>query len=160
MNKNDNHTYVPTVEQRANRREWVKALRSGDYTQARGFLRTGFGFCCLGVAETVRGADWTENYGIKTPTGLGDGNYTETAVLTESGMNWLGVVDAAPCVAVKLNGVYQVTSLTSLNDENEFTLAQIADVVEAQDDDWNGSAKQATILRDKLRDEENASETN
>lgn len=28
---------------------WVKALRSGKYVQAEGYLKTGGGFCCLGV---------------------------------------------------------------------------------------------------------------
>lgn len=35
-----------------NRRQaaWVAALRSGKYKQAKGYLRTSNGFCCLGVA--------------------------------------------------------------------------------------------------------------
>lgn len=29
--------------------DWVKALRSGEYRQARRTLRSGRGYCCLGV---------------------------------------------------------------------------------------------------------------
>jgi hypothetical protein len=29
--------------------EWVKALRSGEYEQTRGYLRHDDGYCCLGV---------------------------------------------------------------------------------------------------------------
>jgi hypothetical protein len=33
-----------------NRERWCAALRSGEYTQGAGALRTDEGFCCLGVA--------------------------------------------------------------------------------------------------------------
>jgi hypothetical protein len=39
-----------TKEQKAFRRKWVAALRSGKYKQGDGFLRSEKGFCCLGVA--------------------------------------------------------------------------------------------------------------
>lgn len=31
------------------KKQWVEALRSGNYKQDKGHLRTKFGFCCLGV---------------------------------------------------------------------------------------------------------------
>ena len=38
-----------------NAKKLVEALRSGEFKQAKGALRTGDGFCCLGVAcETYR----------------------------------------------------------------------------------------------------------
>lgn len=51
-------------------REWAGALRSGDYPQAGGTLRTTSGFCCLGLAchlydettwrgTTAKGAEWS-----------------------------------------------------------------------------------------------------
>jgi hypothetical protein len=44
--------------------KWLDALRSGEYSQAGGFLRTDFGFCCLGVACDVLNADgWWRNSG-------------------------------------------------------------------------------------------------
>lgn len=37
-------------EQRKNVEKWIKALRSGDYKQGRGHLKTKDGYCCIGVA--------------------------------------------------------------------------------------------------------------
>lgn len=34
---------------RQNREEWAQALESGEYAQAIGALRDGYGYCCLGV---------------------------------------------------------------------------------------------------------------
>jgi hypothetical protein len=38
--------------------KWIAALRSGEYSQDRGALRTDDGFCCLGVLCDVMGAEW------------------------------------------------------------------------------------------------------
>ena len=37
-------------EQKEHRRILVKKLRSGEYTQTKGYLRNQGGFCCLGIA--------------------------------------------------------------------------------------------------------------
>jgi hypothetical protein len=62
------------------RDEWVKALRSGEYEQARGTLsremRTGRSYCCLGVLVRVIDGDdssleprcRTSNYGLPVNT--------------------------------------------------------------------------------------------
>ena len=44
-------------------KQWIEALRSGEYRQARGTLRTQDGrFCCLGVACEISGIDkWEFN---------------------------------------------------------------------------------------------------
>lgn len=44
------------------RKEWLAALRSGEYAQARGFLYNpdAPGFCCLGVACHLAGASTEE----------------------------------------------------------------------------------------------------
>lgn len=49
---------LPPDEVAANRARWADALESGDYPQTTGELRNAEGFCCLGVVEDVRGADW------------------------------------------------------------------------------------------------------
>lgn len=41
---------MPTKEQFKNRKKLIKALRSGQYSQGTGYLRTNTGFCCQGVA--------------------------------------------------------------------------------------------------------------
>lgn len=44
-------------------RKLVNALRSGDYRQGRGALRTHDGYyCCLGVAACVADAQWIEDH--------------------------------------------------------------------------------------------------
>ncbi len=42
---------LPTKEQVY--QMWIEALESGEYTQAKGFLHTDEGFCCLDVLEDV-----------------------------------------------------------------------------------------------------------
>ena len=42
--------------------EWVAALRSGEYTQGQGWLKSADGrYCCLGVLCTLLGFPTTEN---------------------------------------------------------------------------------------------------
>jgi hypothetical protein len=52
-----------TDEQKQRVRELVAALRSDEYAQGRGMLRTKEGFCCLGVAcdlyGKANGVEWT-----------------------------------------------------------------------------------------------------
>lgn len=43
--------------------KWVKALRSGDFEQARGFLVGADGYCCLGVLGTICGVPINEMRG-------------------------------------------------------------------------------------------------
>lgn len=35
------------------KQQWVKALRSGEYSQAKGWLYDGEGYCCLGVLAHI-----------------------------------------------------------------------------------------------------------
>lgn len=45
--------------------KWVKALRSGEYQQAKDHLRRGGGFCCLGVLCEISGTGaWQERGGF------------------------------------------------------------------------------------------------
>lgn len=41
--------------------DWVKALRSGKYSQAKDALKCGGGFCCLGVLADIQGAVWNSS---------------------------------------------------------------------------------------------------
>jgi|LakMenE01Jun11ns_1017448.scaffolds.fasta_scaffold9958435_15 hypothetical protein len=38
-----------------NKKEWIQALRSGDYQQCQGTLTDNKGFCCLGVWAKING---------------------------------------------------------------------------------------------------------
>lgn len=43
---------------------WIKALLSGEYKQAKGKLKKGRGFCCLGVAANIENpAGWRSKKG-------------------------------------------------------------------------------------------------
>jgi len=106
---------VVAVDVAAHRAAWLTALRSGDYAQARGALRIGSGFCCLGVAEDVRGATW---YALDTDertsvdhvgthaVQLGDDcdgvAFTEGTQLTAAGVAWLGLAAPSPFVVVRV----------------------------------------------------------
>jgi hypothetical protein len=52
------------VTQKELRAKWCEALRSGEYEQAKGRLRRGGGYCCLGVAcdiaQKLVGMEWCE----------------------------------------------------------------------------------------------------
>lgn len=49
--------------------KWLKALRGGQYDQAKSALcDSGTAFCCLGVLIDIQGAYWdTDDYGDWTP---------------------------------------------------------------------------------------------
>lgn len=50
---------MPNQEQREHLRELVSALRSRRYKQTKGYLKTDYGYCCLGIAcEISNISDW------------------------------------------------------------------------------------------------------
>jgi hypothetical protein len=42
------------------KKKWVEALRSGEYTQTQGHLKSSEGFCCLGVLCEVNSIKYIE----------------------------------------------------------------------------------------------------
>jgi hypothetical protein len=110
---------------------WTAALRSGEYAQGKGYLRTAKGYCCLGVVcNLVR------------PDGWG-----ESATLSESGFSflsphsWPSTVALPSDVASLLHfrsgeGTYELDgvghNLANDNDERKHTFAQIADTIERE----------------------------
>lgn len=173
---------LPPDQVAANRRAWLDALRSDDYEQGTGVLRhavdpgddgenggesegaddgesPAYRYCCLGVAELLRGALWDETDRVVAPNVvsqyLGDGEVryvvgevtANGSVLTAWGQVWLGVVVADPCVTVR--DEYEgwiVRTLSALNDDLTYTFTQIADAVEDQGSDWTGAERQALEL--------------
>lgn len=101
----------------SNAKKWVTALRSGKYKQGQSYLRTGNRFCCLGVACDLFGKDknieWDEEIFL-----------TAYDVLPYVVMEWLGLN--------KESGSYNSGSLVSLNDDQERTFKQIADIIESE----------------------------
>ena len=79
-------------EQKAHRAELCAALRSGKYKQSAGALHTtDGGFCCLGVAEDLRGVEWREDvFELSGIFVFGEGEAIHTAGLSRDGMAYYG----------------------------------------------------------------------
>lgn len=120
------------------KREWLKALRSGNYKQTVHSLHDSFdkGYCCLGVLCRVAGYKRSQllNKGFPQEVGFGvellpqkyqkmiaDGRVEEvshgTSVLESS---W------------KVRHKGRMVALSNLNDEEQLSFKQIADIIEKQ----------------------------
>lgn len=99
-----------------NQQKWVDALRSGEYKQTKGTLRREYcegkvGYCCLGVAAAL-----FEGGPIRGGT-LFSCPITYNALKMKSADGLIGYYGFA-------------TSLANLNDNNNFTFSEIADIIE------------------------------
>ena len=95
-----------------NQQKWVAALRSGDYEQGRGSLQRGDKYCCLGVAcvvAEINGVSVTKFEGEIDGGGL----WSQKAV-----KDWVGLSD-------------KEGRLISANDRDEWSFAEIADLIES-----------------------------
>lgn len=113
-------------QQKAHRAKWVKALRSGDYKQARGQLKkvdgNRVGMCCLGVACDLSGlGKWDESNAYIT------GENREDSVLPTEVMDWLGLADDSGCFHEKGRTI----GLTDKNDKGA-SFKQIAAIIERE----------------------------
>lgn len=128
---------MTTDEQLAARATWIAALRSGEYSQTRGSLCDKSGFCCLGVAaELTPGIrKQREPFTAYGEEETGGGLPRETA-------EWLGLTAANgdPRIVNPWEAPYR--ALIDLNDVAGWTFEEIANVLEAQPDDWNGRTAQ------------------
>lgn len=111
-------------EQKANRKLWVEALRSGKYRQAKERLRKRNGaMCCLGVLSTLAGCEWSWNQPENAY--LGDDHEDHDAPLRARG--FVGLRTSS--------GDYEIDddsySLASENDAGK-TFAEIADIIESE----------------------------
>lgn len=79
--------------------KWVTALRSGEYTQGRGQLRTNDNkFCCLGVLCDIHSRE-TETPWTETDHILYDWSYrAEDLVLPEAVVKWAGLESGNPAL--------------------------------------------------------------
>jgi hypothetical protein len=110
------------------KRDWVAALRSGEYTQGDGYLTDHLGHdCCLGVlcklavkAEIIQPAELSRN-----GTCYLYGNDNDTYYLPEQVQNWAGLNSENPHITGQ-------NHLATLNDDgNDFD--QIADAIEGDE---------------------------
>jgi hypothetical protein len=120
-----------TDEQRKHLKELVAALRSGEYTQARGRLRTKDQYCCLGVACDLMDPDsWME---ISVESVTPEQSYQwrqELNYLDSEAMDHYGFLGAT--TEETESGSFRACSqhkYAQMNDE-EKTFSQIADAIE------------------------------
>jgi hypothetical protein len=115
-------------EQKSHRKDWIKALRSGNYKQTIGSLKNAVedvpdssSYCCLGVACEVMGL-------VSELTEYGDNTYeNQTTIAPHVVQIYFGLNSAEGDFYIK-NG--HSTSLVSLNDELGYDFNEIADVIE------------------------------
>jgi hypothetical protein len=114
-----------------NIQKWVDALRSGDYKQGTGRLKSENNtYCCLGVAcEISELGKWENEDGIGNidfPLYLTDNDKPAECYLPAPVRDWLGLDSADPTV----NFNEEQEPLTELNDSHEITFEGIARDIE------------------------------
>lgn len=105
--------------------EWVAKLRSGEYTQGRGNLRSRDNkFCCLGVLCDLVGLEWkTDETNPNYPFYIDVPGDNAVAFPPETLLGQLNCKQGT-------RGYSELWSLASAND-NGLTFAQIADQIES-----------------------------
>lgn len=98
--------------------KWIEALRSGNYQQAKGYLRCGDKFCCLGVLSDIHAKEFELKW-------EGDTYGGEKKVLPTIVFKWAEVKDPNPEIPSERAG------LGGLNDGGR-TFAEIADMIEKE----------------------------
>lgn len=107
-------------QQKAHRKAWVKALRSGKYKQTKGRLRSvdDGGMCCLGVGcDISKLGKWSGDSYLVGKGGAGK------IVLDFAVQEWLGLSSTA--------GDYKGGHLDGLNDSG-VPFDKIADIIESE----------------------------
>lgn len=90
------------------KQQWIEALRSGEYKQIKNILKDEIGYCCLGVLCDII-PDWTISEDGDSVVELGRYNTYDKIE--------------------KILGV-DSTTLTTMNDDDGKTFAEIADYIE------------------------------
>lgn len=119
---------------------WVDALRSGGYPQTRGQLQscdeTGMrSYCCLGVLcdlhrRRTNAGDWDGFYYETQGSYNGEGGLgvdSNAEVPTVAVQQWAGLKEANPKVPPRYGDEF---TIAQLNDERDWTFAQLADLIE------------------------------
>ena len=102
------------------KRQWIAALRSGEYQQTRGRLRNNGGYCCMGVLCDLHAK---ESGGLWTGSQEDGWAYRfEGVVLPSVVADWAGIAG--------LNPMVDGAALGYRND-NGGTFDEIADLIEA-----------------------------
>lgn len=120
----------PKIELTEIQREWVAALRSGKYEQAKHVLRTADNkFCCLGVLCELAVKHDIIHQGTQIEPNCAY-QYGEDNVLPPSIVaDWVGLADRG----THYDGRLRRTQLTADNDSGK-TFLEIADIIEQHAD--------------------------
>jgi len=116
------------------KKKWVEALRSGDYEQCSGGLRTGDKYCCLGVLCDLSSKDgagvWTDHGGRAYEFSIKDDGHS--SVLPEFVCNWAGLNSNSHGGCNPYFLIPKQRAATTLSGENDSgkTFAEIADLIE------------------------------
>jgi hypothetical protein len=102
--------------------KWITALRSGEYTQAREFLRTDYGYCCLGVLTDLYLKEVNEQW---VPFSESEGVFylydDRESCLSPKVSEWAGVDHYTRKTLVNMNDV-EVKSFNQIADYIQKTL--------------------------------------
>jgi len=121
------------------KKEWIEALRSGDYFQGRGYLRQAESveekyvkYCCLGVLCNI----YSKQENIKwIKVGMTDSTYDNYfAIDVNKGCKDSGALPlvVAEWADLRLsNPIVNGEALINLNDNKKLTFKEIADLIEA-----------------------------
>lgn len=116
------------------KKRWTDALRSGEYKQGKGLLRTGDKFCCLGVLCELAVQDKVVQ---RVPCDKDDGRvfeYGNSADLNNDGFYHTGVLpdSVAEWAGVNPRGKYDRGWLAQDNDARGLTFGQLADIIDRE----------------------------
>ncbi len=95
------------------KKQWVAALRSGEYKQCRGALKKDGGFCCLGVLREIGPPEVRKS---QAPPG-------NAGTLSKKAQEWSGINSDNPDIAHRVSAI-------DANDQRKWTFNQIADAIE------------------------------
>lgn len=100
--------------------KWLEALRSGNYKQAHGKLKTDKGYCCLGVLCEVAGlqGEVSRYYSSPDRTIYMFGTHSEVSFFPEE-------LRSIACISEKNRRV-----LMEMNDNDRKSFAEIADWIQ------------------------------
>lgn len=121
-----------------NRKKWIAELRSGKYKQQFDgvLVNENLEFCALAVANLAMGEEVYKVSWLNTPCFIeGDGN-PNTSELLKNVAEQLGL-PKIPTVYEKEKNRW--VNIITLNDFEEYTLEHIADILEYQDEEWDGN---------------------
>jgi hypothetical protein len=116
------------------KKDWVAALRSNKYLQARQALRVENAYCCLGVLcelyrkENPKTCEWQDSTFVCIETDVEGNQICSNEELTTIVRDWAGLEDTNPILEIRDD-----TEFTAINanDDERFNFNEIADLIEA-----------------------------